>query len=96
MFASMSFASVVVVLIVAFYCRKTLFVIGDKIPSSVEKAVVHLDDIVTTNVLENEAELKVRTKDAYEALKALGDINISDMYAELHPTKKNRPTTVTA
>ena len=92
MFTSISFATVVLVLVIAFLFRSSLKKANEVMPEVVNttlgtlaKASRQLDAVVTVNCLENDAELNARASQVVKTIEEQGGlVDINALYAKYH------------
>ena len=92
MYAVISFASVLLIIVLAIIFRSSLKKINEELPKNLNvvlgtatKAVTQLDSIVTTNCLENDVELQRRIAEVEHQIEQLGGIkDINALYHRLH------------
>ena len=92
MFASVSFATVVLIALIAFIFRSTLKKANETLPEvantvlgTAVKGCRQLDDIVTVNCLESSAELNQRAKAVASQIEADGGlVNLNQLYNSIH------------
>lgn len=92
MFASISFASVVMVVIIAFIFRSSLKKANETLPEVVNttlgtlaKASRQLDSVVTVNCLESDVELNARAIAVQKQIEADGGlVDLNQLYNKFH------------
>ena len=92
MFTGISFASVVLILVIAFLFRSSLKKANEVMPEVVNttlgtlaKASKQLDDIVTVNCLESSAELNQRAMAVKKQIEEDGGlVNLNSLYNSIH------------
>lgn len=92
MLTGISFATVAMVVVVAFIFRSSLKKASAEMPKVVDtalgtmvKATTALDSVVTTNIIENDVELQQRIAKVEAQIELLGGIkDINALYRRLH------------
>lgn len=92
MFASISFASVVLIALIAFIFRSSIKKANEVMPEVVNttlgtlaKASQQLDSVVTVNCLENDVELNARATAVAKAIEEQGGLqDLNALYNKFH------------